>query len=263
MAWVLRIRSSPIDVELLTSVLWDFRPHGVAQAESGGGIELLAGFALESDAAAALDALTSLENLAVANSGSDDHRVVVEVEFHEPSWAGPASTVISLDGPVLGPRLMRIESGRAFGHGGHPTTALALDALAELITPGCRVLDVGTGTGVLAIGAALLGAGAVLAIDNDPDAVGVAEANVTANQVDVRVSDSPISSIEGTFDLVVANLLVADIAPIFAEIERRRSPEGALVISGCLVEQQTWIESMFGPARTVTERDGWLAFVFR
>jgi len=119
----------------------------------------------------------------------------------KPSWcdfqARPQDVVIELD------------PGMAFGTGTHPTTRMCLELLEELTRPGLVVLDVGTGSGILAIAAAKLGAARVLAIDNDPLAVRVARDNVSRNQalevVEVRL-DNALDSVVEPADLVVANI---------------------------------------------------------
>ena len=85
--------------------------------------------------------------------------------------------------PAPGEVVIRLEPGMAFGTGLHPTTRLCLEALEAHLAPGCTVLDVGTGSGVLAIAAAKLGARSVLALDADPVAVSVARENVALNGV--------------------------------------------------------------------------------
>jgi ribosomal protein L11 methyltransferase len=107
-----------------------------------------------------------------------------------------------------------LDAGRAFGTGSHPSTTLAL-ALLEDALPG-SVLDVGSGSGALSIGAALLGASRVTAIDIDDGAVETTRANAEANGVAVDVSSTPLAEVPGTYDIVVANLgspLVVDLAP--------------------------------------------------
>ena len=85
-------------------------------------------------------------------------------------------------------RVIEIDPGMAFGSGTHETTGMCLSLLEDVITGGEEIIDVGTGSGILSIGAALLGAGHVLAIDIDPDAVKVARENVVSNHVDSTVT---------------------------------------------------------------------------
>jgi ribosomal protein L11 methyltransferase len=132
---------------------------------------------------------------------------------------------------------IRLDPGQAFGTGHHETTRLCLGALDGLVKPGDRVLDVGTGSGVLSIAAMLLGARSVEAIDIDPVAADVARANCEANGVGAAVTvrsgvltpEHPV-----TYDLVVANIFTEvniALAPAFAKVTR---PGGQLVLSGVL-----------------------------
>ncbi len=147
----------------------------------------------------------------------------------KPSWrdyqAQPGEVVVELD------------PGAAFGTGLHPTTQLCLQALEELTWPGIGVLDVGTGSGILAIAAAKLGAKHVMAVDVDAVAVRVAQENVNLN----RCSDQ-ISVAEGTarmeagsgYDLVVANIIANVIIGMAADLTERLRPGGTLVVSGII-----------------------------
>jgi ribosomal protein L11 methyltransferase len=139
--------------------------------------------------------------------------------------------------PEPGQLVVRLDPGQAFGTGHHETTRLCLAALEDAVAPGAAVLDVGTGSGILAIAAVLLGAGSVAAVDIDPLAVGVAAENCEANGASGRVqlSQGVIDHTHtGRYDIVVANISTnADIelAPAFAIVTR---PGGALIVSGLL-----------------------------
>ena len=160
------------------------------------------------------------------------HRVGERIVIR-PSWReyapGPDDVVIELD------------PGMAFGTGLHPTTRLCLAALERVVRPGDRVLDLGTGSGILAIAAAKLGASEVLAIDTDPVAVQAATANVAANRLTDRVA-----VIEGTveaagdaaFDVVAANISATVLIAIAAELARVARPGGRLLASGLLDDRE-------------------------
>jgi len=138
--------------------------------------------------------------------------------------------------------VIRIEPGMAFGTGLHPTTRLCLCALEDYLRPGDRVLDVGTGSGILAIAAAKLGAGHVLALDISPTAVEVAQGNVALNGVMDRVEVYPgtVGSlwwrIRAT-QLIVVNILADTVVELAPHLERKLAPGGYLISSGILKEQ--------------------------
>ncbi len=158
-----------------------------------------------------------------------------------PSWqeyqAAEGEVVITLD------------PGLAFGTGLHPTTRMCLEALERLLQPGMRLLDLGTGSGILAIVAARLGAQRLLALDTDPMAVGVARGNISANGVDerVKVREGSIEALrpkEPPFDLIVANITAQTIADL---VERGLldllKPEGYLIAGGILEPQREEMEA--------------------
>jgi len=133
-----------------------------------------------------------------------------------------------------------IEPGQAFGTGEHESTRLALellDAWLPQVGPSARVLDVGTGSGVLAIAAVKLGARKALGFDLDPVATAAAQDNARANQVeaDVEILTGGIEDVApGAFELVVANLLRREIEPILAATAERVAPSGATILTGLL-----------------------------
>jgi len=145
--------------------------------------------------------------------------------------------------PRAGEAVIEMDPGMAFGTGLHASTRLAL-GLIEVICAGAPpdcALDVGTGTGILAMAAALRGAALVIAIDSDPDAVAAARENVARNSLAERVSVSSrdLGAIEGKFDLIAANITADVLLPLAPRLVERLSPGGALVLAGLLAGEQT------------------------
>lgn len=149
-------------------------------------------------------------------------------------------TFIEFDSPP-GQRVLRVDPGQAFGTGGHSSTRLVLEwvaALAEQGRLGERALDVGTGSGVLALAAVALGAKSGLGFDLDPlaapEATKWAEVNGLADRV--RFFTGPIEDVldEPAFDIVLANLLKREILPIAGAVARTVASGGRLVLSGLL-----------------------------
>jgi ribosomal protein L11 methyltransferase len=126
-----------------------------------------------------------------------------------------------------------VNAGLAFGTGAHETTRLCLEAIERHLKPGMTVVDVGTGSGILAEAAVKLGAGAVYANDNDPDAVAVARENFEKAGVDVSLSVGSAADVpSGIADLVVANISPAWIADLAPEWVRILKAGGRAILSG-------------------------------
>ena len=143
---------------------------------------------------------------------------------------------------VEGEMVIVMDPGMAFGTGHHATTRLCL-ALMEEIQPlsDQRVLDVGTGTGVLAMAAALHGWREIVGIDNDSQAVIVARDNVLKNKLQntVRITDTALSEMRGHFQLVIANIIHNVLMDMAEDLERVTATNGVLILSGLLYGKQT------------------------
>ncbi len=166
--------------------------------------------------------------------------------------------------------VIEIDPGMAFGSGTHETTGMCMELLEEALRPGDRVMDVGTGSGILAIGAALLGARDVLAVDIDPSAVKVARENIEHNGLSNRVhavEGNLLEGIDGTCELCVANI-IADVICMFAEpLNSHIVPGGLFICSGIIKErEQDVLDALKAADYTVLEirRKGeWVAMLSR
>jgi ribosomal protein L11 methyltransferase len=243
---------------------------GVAQPSPGRAI-LVGWFALRADA----DAVGAARGGAVEEVPDQDWgetwkkglaALTVGRVHVRPTWiAGPAP-----DGTVE----VVLDPGMAFGTGTHPTTSLCLAALSDLLgssesahpepfdsaalrqaqggyaqdrlraaaggakSRGARVLDVGTGSGLLAISAAKLGAARVAANDNDPVALTVARENAEANGAAVDFTAADVRFIEGAYDIVVANILANTLVELAPALAARLAPGGVVLLSGILAPQE-------------------------
>lgn len=234
------------DADLAADALWQL---GAVAIEQQPGC-LIAGFADDAAVSAAHDAVAPRWRARVVELGAAWRDVL----------RSPARTVRVSDGVAAD-----IDPGRVFGNGDHPTTRAALDALASEVRPGDRVLDVGCGSGVLAVAAALLGAASVAAVDVDPEAVMVTCANAARNGVAglVDASTSPLAGVPGPpFDVVVANLggrlAIDELAPHLAARTAR-----TLIVGGVLDDgRPAPAVPGLAPGRS-TVRDGWATVVYR
>lgn len=145
--------------------------------------------------------------------------------------------------------VIELDPGMAFGTGLHPTTQMCLQALEEHLKPGDKVLDLGTGSGILAIAAAKLGAGSVLALDNDPLAVKAAQANVQSNGVQdiVTVEPGSLDKAAEEFELVLVNILARVIIDLADQglVDRVR-PAGLMIAAGIIEEQEAEVAAALG-----------------
>jgi ribosomal protein L11 methyltransferase len=142
--------------------------------------------------------------------------------------------------------VIELDPGAAFGTGAHATTAMCLRWLEHLVSPGMRVYDVGCGSGILAVAAAKLGAGEVIAMDYDPVAVSVAEENIRQNNVHnvVACESDLLSACEGAApaELITANIIADVIVRLFAQLDRHLALGGTLLASGIIDDRIADVE---------------------
>lgn len=171
--------------------------------------------------------------------------------------------------PRQGEVVLRLDPGMAFGTGTHPSTVLCLRALEDLPVSGARILDVGTGSGILAVAAALLGAAEVTAVDIDPLAVRIARQNAAANDVAPRVHvryaelGDVLAEGHAPVEVVLANLTADILCGLAADLGRALAPGGTLVASGVVGAGQREVEIALAgaglrPLRAVRLED-WVA----
>ncbi len=150
------------------------------------------------------------------------------------------------EAPDPGALVLVLDPGMAFGTGSHPTTHLCLEWLEKTVAPGVSVLDYGCGSGILAIAAAKLGAGEVVGVDIDRQAVAAAQSNAARNGADARFFDSA-SPVKGQFDIVVANILANPLKALAPAIAAHVRAGGHLALSGILAEQAEELISIYSP----------------
>jgi ribosomal protein L11 methyltransferase len=138
-----------------------------------------------------------------------------------------------------------LDPGMAFGTGLHPTTQQCLEAVSYLDLEGLRVLDVGTGSGILAIAAAKRGAREVVGVDTDPLAVRAAKENAEANGVAIEARSGSAADVDGAFDVVLANLVGSVLVQVAPHLRARLRTSGSLVAAGITTQAERDVLSAF------------------
>lgn len=170
--------------------------------------------------------------------------------------------------------VVTLDPGMAFGTGLHPTTRMCLEQLEARVKPGMRVLDVGTGSGILAIVAALLGADSVYALDNSSVAAESARTSIELNGLSKRIDvvlgvldDEQAQRGEGRYDLVVANIIAHIIGQHAQQLARVLAPNGLLIVSGIIEARRQDAEGpLIAAGLELVEQtmiEDWLALVYR
>ena len=177
-----------------------------------------------------------------------------------PSWTEPLATGDAIE--------IVLDPGMAFGTGLHPTTQQCLEALSTIALEAKGVLDVGTGSGILAIAAAKRGASPVVAVDNDPIAVEAARENTVRNGVVVPVAEATAADVPGRFDVVVANIVSPVLQLIAADLVARLAPKGMLIATGISEPSAAATREAFRRAglKTLvdrTQRDDWVGLALK
>ena len=235
--------------------------------------------AAEQVAAEAAEALGHLQAFGLRPIGELTTRIVHEADWAEawkahfpvlrvgrrlvikPTWLDHA--------PTIGDVVLDLDPGMAFGTGLHPTTRLCLAALESAADRGllatARVLDVGCGSGILAIAAVKLGAASVLGVDTDPIAVEATAANAARNGLASRITarQGTLPSGQPTHDLVAANLIASLLIALAARLRDELRPGGTLLASGIFVDREADVRAAFAAVGlTVVHRlaeGDWLA----
>ena len=153
---------------------------------------------------------------------------------------------------------LHIPAGLAFGTGEHETTALCLEWLTRQSPSEKHVLDLGCGSGILAIAAMKLGAASATAVDNDPDALAVTSTNASKNEVDLTVLHR--LDLESTYDLIVANIYADTLIEYAENVQCVLNPGGTLALSGILESQSEQVKRSYSDIRfdSIEVRNNWV-----
>jgi len=178
----------------------------------------------------------------------------------QPSWEPVHDRISGID------LVIHLDPGMAFGSGTHPTTAMCIQFLQDLALSGRMLWDVGTGSGILAIVAAKYGA-RVQAVDIDPVAVKVATENRDRNGLDFPIKQGSLGDLEGTPQVVVANIVAQVIGPMFPDVRRILAPKGFFIAAGVIEDKDAEILSLardacFRLLRRVQQGE-WVGYLFQ
>lgn len=170
--------------------------------------------------------------------------------------------------PQSGDLVLELDPGAAFGTGSHETTRMCIGFLEKYITPDCDVMDVGCGTGILAMCAALLGAKSVLAVDIDESAVKVAKENVEAGGFNIKVEcGNLLEDRFGTVDVIVANIIADAVKALAPAAKEHLRENGVYITSGIINERADEVENAIKDCGfTLLERKSmgeWTAFAWK
>jgi len=181
----------------------------------------------------------------------------------QPAWEAPADP--------KGRAVILLEPGLAFGSGSHATTRLCMELLEECVKPGGTVLDIGCGSGILSIAAIKLGAARVLGVDIDPLAVQNARENAARNSFGedraAFILGDLVSSVEGTFDIIVSNIVADVILNLSTRMSAYLSPDGVWICSGIIDKRadealESYMDAGFELVQR-KEEDGWVCLALQ
>jgi ribosomal protein L11 methyltransferase len=254
-----------VDPDLLAAAVDDHSPTAIEQRDS----DLRIFFASAGDRDAAHRALADRFEVAAIDVPDDDWARRSQEQL-QPITVGRVTVVPNPESHTPHPGTVRIviRPSMGFGTGHHATTRLCLAALQAIDLTRCSVLDVGTGSGVLAIAAEMLGAARAIGIDCDPDAIQSARDNLALNpdirRVSFLVADLAVSSLPAA-DVVTANLTGALLVRSAPTLMAAVHPGGRLVLSGLLAGERDEVCRAF--ARSVVtwegEEDGWVGLAVK
>ena len=281
---VVRLRCAPELVELASDALWQAGTSAVSE-EPADVVRGISAAESARSAPAAVELTGEVPVAALAHlrawCGEVEGRVELEVVELDPAWAdawceharayrvGPLVVRPVWVPETLAPGEvdLALDPGPTFGSGSHPSTRGALAALVEHIRGDERVLDIGSGSGVLSMAALLLGARSATGVDIDPAAgpAGHAAGGLCGVADRFEFVGEGLGAIEGSFEVVLANMLIGAIESVGPELRPRCAPGATVILAGFLESQRDRALAAVAPADVIGEslEDGWVTLVAR
>ena len=253
--------SSPVaDEDRVTGLLYSLGIPGWELVKSEREVQTLRIWVLPEDTPGTTAALSQVASAIETSSVLDEHWTL----DWQPQRVGPF-VITSLGAPqvTVEPQKYRITliPALAFGGGEHPTTRLCLKALTSMPLKGKRVLDVGCGSGVLAIASSLLGATTVEATDIDPTALRATASAAQASGTPVKVLADGLEGARGPFQLIVSNILAPVLIELAPTLRQLLAPDGQVLLSGIRSGASDDVEKAYLPLKReqLWTEDGWIA----
>jgi ribosomal protein L11 methyltransferase len=273
-----RITLEPFEADLVSGLLWELDITGITEEDNF--ILVFAGENSEIDPLKIGSLLANLKSEGILNSFSVDENLLEDKNWNE-EWENGVKVVEVDDRIVIKPTfrqytpkegqlIITIDPKMSFGTGDHQTTQIMIMLTEKHIQPEASVLDVGSGTGVLAITALKLGAKNALAIDNDEwclmNGLENSRLNNVENVLDIRQCE--LADVEEKkFDLILANITKNILIEIKNEIKKHLAPEGTLILSGLLFTDENDIRKHYEPAGfkmiEKMQMKEWIGLVFK
>lgn len=274
---VFRITSKPFRPELITGILWELELEGITEEENFILVYTSAENNVTSEKIEQL--LNGLINEGFLEKFSIEKETVENKNWNE-IWEKSREVIRVSDkivikptfkgySPKSGELVLKIDPKMSFGTGEHQTTQLVLNLLEKYVKTGMKVLDVGSGTGILAITALKLGAASAVAVDNDEWCYENCKENAELNNVSnsIKIITGDIKDInEKDFDLVLANIQKNILLEILGDLKIKVKGNGILILSGLLLKDEEEILKSYSDSGfsfvEKSVKDDWISLVF-
>ncbi len=250
------IQTHPLQTDILSGFIWELEPLGIEEVNDQIVVYTNSKSKLQKDNL--IELLSNLVNSKLIDKFSIQENIVHDKNWNE-EWEKNLKVIKISDRIIIKPTfkeyefksneiVITIDPKMSFGTGEHATTKLSLQALEKYIKPNYKILDVGTGTGILAIASIKLGASYALGIDIDEWSIENSIENIKLNNVEdkIKIELTEIKNVrENDFDLIIANIQKNILMEIANEIKKKSKENGFLILSGLLKDDQNDIQDRY------------------